>query len=102
MQPAPADDIIVVSEIGEMWSPHTTPERQAEIPMKNRGSPISNMDATSGIRIPNVPQDVPVAKARKIATTKITTGKNELRFIAALSPCFQHRLETPKGRLKCF
>ena len=28
---APADAIIVVSEIGEQWSPHTAPAMQAEM-----------------------------------------------------------------------
>ena len=30
---APADDIIVVSEMGEQWSPHTAPAIQAEMEM---------------------------------------------------------------------
>ena len=30
---APAEDMMVVSEMGEQWSPHTAPAQQAEIPM---------------------------------------------------------------------
>ena len=79
--------MIVVSEIGEIWSPQTAPDRQADIPIKNKGSPISNIDVIIGIKIPNVPQLVPVAKARKIATTKITAGRNEFKFPTA--PCIR-------------
>ena len=43
------------------------------------------MDTTIGIRIPKVPQLVPVAKAKNIATTNITTGRKELRPLAAFS-----------------
>ena len=32
---APAEAIMVVSEMGEQWSPHTAPAQQAEIPMMN-------------------------------------------------------------------
>ena len=32
-QRAPADDMIVVSEIGEQWSPQTAPARHADMPM---------------------------------------------------------------------
>ena len=30
---APADDMMVVSEMGEQWSPHTAPAMQAEMEM---------------------------------------------------------------------
>ena len=43
------------------------------------------MDTTIGMRIPKVPQLVPVAKAKNIATTNITTGRKELRPLAAFS-----------------
>lgn len=33
---APVDAIIVVSEIGEQWSPHTAPARQADMHMITR------------------------------------------------------------------
>ena len=76
---------MVVSDIGDRWSPHTAPERVADIPMKNIGSVTSNIDTTIGIKIPKVPQLVPVAKAKNIATTKITTGKKELKLPTAFS-----------------
>src|SRR5574344_803478 len=102
MQPAPADDMIVVSEIGEMWSPHTAPERQAEIPIKNKGSPISNIDVTIGIKIPKVPQLVPVANARKIATRKITTGRKELSPSTAFSISPPTKAWDPKRSFEIF
>ena len=58
--------MIVVSEIGEQWSPQTAPAMQAEIEMIMRsGLLFSNTATTIGIRIPKVPQDVPVAKCQK-------------------------------------
>ena len=39
----------------------------------------SNTATTIGIRIPNVPHEVPVANARKHATKKITAGNNEIK-----------------------
>ena len=68
--------MIVVSEIGEQWSPQTAPAMQAEIEMIMRsGLLFSNTATTIGIRIPKVPQEVPVAKARKHPTTKIIAGR---------------------------
>ena len=55
---APAEAIIVVSEMGEQWSPQTAPARQADIPMKRRLLSAGNTATTMGMRIPNVPQDV--------------------------------------------
>ena len=57
--------MIVVSEIGEQWSPHTAPAMQAEIEMIIIVSFVPwNTATTIGIKIPNVPQEVPVANAR--------------------------------------
>ena len=75
MHCAPADDIIVVSEIGEQWSPHTAPARQADIPIISKLLSAGKIAATMGIKIPNVPHDVPVENARIQATTKIIAGK---------------------------
>ena len=47
---APADDIIVVSEIGEQWSPHTEPARQADIPIIPIVLPAGNMLITIGMK----------------------------------------------------
>lgn len=76
---APADAMIVVSEIGEQWSPQTAPAIQAEIEMIIIVSFVPwNTATTIGIRIPNVPQEVPVANARKHPTRKMIAGR---RFI---------------------
>ena len=72
---APADDIIVVSEIGEQWSPQTAPARQADIPIIISSESPGKIAVTIGIKIPNVPHDVPVENARKQATRKIIAGK---------------------------
>ena len=66
--------MIVVSEIGEQWSPHTAPARQAEIPTKNSELVSGKIADTIGIRIPKVPHEVPVAKATRQATTKTSAG----------------------------
>ncbi len=72
---------MVVSEMGEQWSPHTAPAMQAEMDIIIIcGSPFWNTATTIGIRIPKVPQEVPVAKARKHPTTKIIAGR---KFINA-------------------
>ena len=51
---APADDMIVVSEIGEQWSPHTAPARQAAMPMMSSSLVGSNIAVTIGISIINL------------------------------------------------
>lgn len=81
---APVEDMMVVSEIGEQWSPHTAPARQAEIEITS--SSCSRPTATTiGSRIPKVPQDVPVAKDIPVATRNTIAGRKILRF-AALPP----------------
>ena len=74
-QRAPAEDIMVVSEMGEQWSPQTEPARQADIPIIPRVLPTGKMLTTMGIRIPKVPQEVPVAKEIPQATRKIIAGR---------------------------
>ena len=67
--------MIVVSEIGEQWSPHTAPAIHAEIEMIIICSFVPENTATTiGIRIPKVPHEVPVANARKHPTKKIIAG----------------------------
>ena len=46
---------MVVSEMGEQWSPHTAPAIQAEMQMMARGSLMGNTLWTMGMRIPKVP-----------------------------------------------
>ena len=72
---APAEDIIVVSEIGEQWSPQTEPARQADIHTIPSWLPTGKIARTIGIRIPNVPQEVPVAKDIPQAARNIIAGK---------------------------
>ena len=84
---APADDIIVVSEIGEQWSPHTAPAIHAETQIIERGFPLSKGKTfkVMGISIPKVPQEVPVANARKKAMIKIIAGRKLKRDPALCS-----------------
>lgn len=66
---APADAMIVVSDIGEQWSPHTAPAMHAEIEMIIIVWFVpEKMFTTIGMSIPKVPHEVPVAKARKAPT----------------------------------
>ena len=85
---APAEDIMVVSEMGEQWSPQTEPARQADIPIIPRVLPTGKILTTMGIRIPNVPQEVPVAKEIPQATRNIIAGKKLCKEPAeARAPC---------------
>ena len=68
--------IIVVSEIGEQWSPQTAPAIQAETHTTPRGSVSGKTLRVIGIRIPKVPQLVPVAKAKKHPIRNTTAGRN--------------------------
>ena len=82
---APAADMIVVSEMGEQWSPQTAPARQAEIPTKNSGSVLGNTAIVIGINKPKVPHAVPVEKESPQAIRKITVGRSRVRP-GAVSP----------------
>lgn len=71
--------MIVVSEIGEMWSPHTAPAKTADTEITIMfWSVEANMSITIGTRIANVPHDVPVEKPRKIAIANMITGMKML------------------------
>ena len=68
--------MIVVSEIGEQWSPQTAPAMQADMEMIIiSGLDFSNTATTIGIRIPKVPHEVPVANAITAPITKIIAGR---------------------------
>ena len=67
---------MVVSEMGEQWSPQTAPAMQAEIQTTDRGLSMGKTLWTMGISIPKVPQLVPVAKARKQPMRKTMAGRN--------------------------
>ena len=74
--------MIVVSEIGEQWSPQTAPAIQAEIAMIIRVllmSPLK-ISTTIGMSRPNVPQEVPVENAMNTAIAKMIAGR---KFIHA-------------------
>ena len=101
---APAEDMMVVSEMGEQWSPQTAPARQAEMPMMNSGLVGSwKTVVTMGMRIPKVPQDVPVANAMKTATTKMMAGSRDCRpaatpFMAPSTKAEALRISSPVVR----
>ena len=63
MHSAPADAMMVVSDIGDTWSPQTAPAMQAEMEMMRSGAAAGNTAMQIGMSMPNVPQEVPVAKA---------------------------------------
>ena len=66
--------MMVVSEIGEQWSPQTAPAMQAETAMMVM-DPVGIAASTIGMRMPKVPQLVPVENARMIAMTKMIAGR---------------------------
>ena len=71
--------------MGEQWSPQTAPAMQAEIEMIiSSGLVFWNTPTTMGIRIPKVPQEVPVAKASRQPTRKIMAGRKFSRPLAWL------------------
>ena len=77
--------MIVVSEIGEQWSPQTAPAIHAEmaIIISSLFKSAPNTPTTIGMRIPKVPQLVPVAKARNTATINTIAGR---KLTSALFP----------------
>ena len=82
-QPAPADDRIVVSDIGEQWSPNTEPENIAAsiIVKKCMWSVCIRIGTIIGIKIPKVPQAVPVEKDKKAPTAKIIAGSIHIGIV---------------------
>ena len=83
---APAEARMVVSEIGEAWSPQTAPERTAATQTTSMlGSFMPSTAIAIGIRMPNVPHDVPVAKARPEATRKKIGGRNMMMEACVLT-----------------
>ncbi len=66
---------MVVSEMGEQWSPKVAPARTAATPTNIRlGSRAATRGTTMGIMIPMVPQEVPVAKEIREETIKMVAG----------------------------
>ena len=80
------EESIVVSEMGEMWSPHTAPARTAEITNASCSKPWSVEKSIVplrtvkiiGISIPNVPHEVPVANARPTEIRKNIAGRMDM------------------------
>ena len=64
----------MVSEMGEQWSPATAPAKQAEMPIVSSVGSFKNTGSTMEMKMPNVPQLVPVENARNTATRKMTAG----------------------------
>ena len=76
------DESIVVSEIGEQWSPNTAPVRTAPMEAIMRGVTVSvaldtaaAIGITMGMSIVLVPHEVPVAKAITMAIAKTKEGR---------------------------
>ena len=88
---APAEAMIVVSEIGEQWSPHTAPAMQAATAMMVIELP-GIAASTIGMRMPNVPQLVPVENARMMAITKMMAGRKFQR--PAAGPLMMSEMNT--------
>ena len=84
MHSAPADAIMVVTEIGDTWSPQTAPAMHAEMEMMRSGAVAGNTTMQIGMSMPNVPQEVPVAKASNAATMKTIAGSSICRPEAVL------------------
>lgn len=67
---------MVVSEIGEQWSPNTPPPRTAAMIKPGWRPMILIMGTAMGIMMAKVPQEVPVEKAMRHETRKTTAGMN--------------------------
>ncbi len=68
------EEMMVVSEIGEQWSPKTPPPRTAAMIKPGWRPMILIMGTAMGIMMAKVPQEVPVEKAMKQETRKTTAG----------------------------
>ena len=77
--------MMVVSEMGDTWSPHTAPAIHAEMEMMRNGAAGGNTAIHIGIKMPKVPHEVPVAKARSAATMNTMAGRSICRPAALLA-----------------
>jgi len=95
---APVDERIVVSEIGEQWSPITEPERIEESTSAlSDGSTLSHTAIAIGMRMPNVPHEVPVEKAitaasRKSAAGRTASGRTPARAARSTEPAMNESM----------
>ena len=74
---------MVVSDMGEAWSPPTAPDKMAAMhttSIEELPASISDCKTATamGISMPKVPQLVPVAKAKPMATRKNMGGNNTI------------------------
>ena len=71
------EERIVVSDIGEQWSPYTDPASTAPRVGTRKGDAPSvlHIIVIIGISIPKVPQDVPMEKLMIAAMIKIKKGR---------------------------
>ena len=100
---APAEAMIVVSEIGEQWSPHTAPAIQAEIEMIISSWFVpENTSTTIGIRIPKVPHEVPVANAITAPITKMIAGRKFISPPAELLTTPYTKSDAPRLSVMAF
>ena len=84
LQCAPVEERMVVSEIGEQWSPNTAPAMTADMQgIISEGSTLTAMAAAIGNMMPNVPQLVPVAKAITPASMNKITGRKPAWILPA-------------------
>jgi hypothetical protein len=70
------EEMIVVSEIGEEWSPKIPPDITAAMTNGICRSMVAPNAKPIGIMIENVPQLVPVENAVRDATKKMSKGIN--------------------------
>lgn len=86
LHPEPALDKIVVSDIGEQLSPNTLPASVADkVTVSSCGAIAYAAGAMIGIRIPKVPQAVPVEKLKKAAIIKISAGSRKAGMLLRAS-----------------
>ena len=72
---AAVEERIVVSDIGEQWSPNTEPANvAARLITVSSGATLWHIVMIIGINIPKVPQDVPIENDSNAATIKIIAG----------------------------
>ena len=77
-----AEAMMVVSEMGEQWSPQTAPAMQAETQTTPCGSVSGKTSSTMGMSMPKVPQLVPVEKAMKQPMRNTMAGSRALKLSA--------------------
>ena len=70
----PVAAMMVVSEIGDTWSPKTEPAKTDAIVIVQSSLLIGKRGKAIGMNIAEVPQEVPVEQDNKTASAKIITG----------------------------